>query len=92
MPAGVSWNTYLKGVAVMLVSMAAGSQTVHLMYKPLEDLDELVKKEKEKILRQQSGSNKADWTKLQKNTVHDMNYVRQTEKSEFIKGAHEGKR
>lgn len=36
MPAGVSWNTYLKGVAVMLVSMAAGSQTVHLMYKPLE--------------------------------------------------------
>ncbi|XP_076070666.1 ubiquinol-cytochrome c reductase complex assembly factor 6-like [Mytilus galloprovincialis] len=77
MPAGVSWNTYLKGVAVMLVSMAAGSQTVHLMYKPLEDLDELVKKEKEKILRQQSG---------------DMNYVRQTEKSEFIKGAHEGKR
>ncbi|XP_071134572.1 ubiquinol-cytochrome c reductase complex assembly factor 6-like [Mytilus edulis] len=77
MPAGVSWNTYLKGVAVMLVAMAAGSQTVHLMYKPLEDLDELVKKEKEKILRQQSG---------------DMNYVRQTEKVEFIKRAHEGKR
>ncbi|XP_052068517.1 protein brawnin-like [Mytilus californianus] len=77
MPAGVSWSTYLKGVAVMLVSMAAGSQTVHLMYKPLEDLDELVKKEKEKILREQSG---------------DMNYVMQTEKAEFIKRAHEAKR
>ncbi|KAF6214782.1 hypothetical protein GE061_009525 [Apolygus lucorum] len=48
MPAGVTWPQYLRVVAVAMLSMMAGAQTVHLVYKPLDDLDELVKQEIEK--------------------------------------------
>jgi len=49
MPAGVSWNTYLKFFVASLLSMMAGSQVVHTIYHPLEDLDSLVKLEIEKL-------------------------------------------
>lgn len=48
MPAGVSWATYLKHLSVAMIFMMAGAQTVHLLYRPLEDLDEIIEKEKER--------------------------------------------
>jgi len=44
MPAGVSWPTYLKFASLALLSMFAGSHVVHLYYRPLEDLQEYVRK------------------------------------------------
>jgi len=39
MPAGVGWSRYLKFSASALLSMMAGSQVVHLYYRPLDDLE-----------------------------------------------------
>ena len=44
MPAGVSWPTYLKFSIAAALSMIAGAQTVHHIYKPLEDLDQFIVK------------------------------------------------
>lgn len=44
MPAGVSWGQYLKFTACALLSMAAGSQMVHLYYRPLDDMDLYIEK------------------------------------------------
>ena len=44
MPAGVSWPTYLKFSIAAALSMIAGAQTVHHVYKPLEDLDQFIDK------------------------------------------------
>jgi hypothetical protein len=48
MPAGVPWPKYLKFFAAAMVTMMAGAQTVHIYYKPLEDLNTLVEKEIER--------------------------------------------
>ncbi|XP_075155283.1 ubiquinol-cytochrome c reductase complex assembly factor 6 sloth 2 [Haematobia irritans] len=45
MPAGVSWGQYLKFMSCAVLSMMAGSQLVHMYYKPLEDLDRYIDKE-----------------------------------------------
>lgn len=45
MPAGVSWPTYLKFTTAALLSMFAGSQVVHVYYKPLNDLDKYIEEE-----------------------------------------------
>lgn len=44
MPAGVSWPTYLKFSIAAALSMIAGAQTVHHIYKPLEDLETFIEK------------------------------------------------
>ena len=49
MPAGVSWGRYLRFTAAAFASMMAGSQFVHMYYRPLEDLDDLVTAEKIKL-------------------------------------------
>jgi len=36
MPAGVSWSTYLRFATVAMLTMMAGSQTVHMIYRPLD--------------------------------------------------------
>ena len=46
MPAGVSVGQYTKFLLASLLSMAAGSQLVHMYYKPLQDLEEYVDKER----------------------------------------------
>jgi len=43
MPAGVSWPTYLKFSLAAALSMIAGAQTVHHLYRPLDDLDSFIK-------------------------------------------------
>jgi len=40
MPAGVSWGEYLRFGAAAMASMVAGSQLVHRVYRPLDDLPE----------------------------------------------------
>jgi hypothetical protein len=50
MPAGVSAFTYAKFTTAALLSMALGSQTVHLYYKPLQDIEELTREAQEKVL------------------------------------------
>lgn len=49
MPAGVSWPQYLKFFVAAMVSMLLGSQVVHVYYRPLDDLDELVQQEVERL-------------------------------------------
>lgn len=57
MPAGVSWGTYLKFFSAAMVSMMAGSQLVHIYYRPLDDLEELIEVEvqKKKKLLEKNG-------------------------------------
>ena len=45
MPAGVSWGQYLKFMSCAMLAMMAGSQAVHMYYKPLQDLDVYIEKE-----------------------------------------------
>jgi len=54
MPAGVSWPTYLKFTLAAGLSMVAGAQTVHQFYRPLEDLEEWVRKfeEQQKLIQE----------------------------------------
>ena len=53
MPAGVSWPTYLKFATAAGLSMVAGAQTVHLLYKPLDDLEIVIKQIAEDVEKQQ---------------------------------------
>lgn len=45
MPAGVSWGQYIKFLTCAMISMMAGSQLVHMYYKPLEDLNTYIENE-----------------------------------------------
>lgn len=45
MPAGVSWGQYMKFMASALLAMMAGSQAVHMYYKPLDDLPAYIENE-----------------------------------------------
>ena len=38
MPAGTTWTNYLTFGASALTAMFAGSQVVHMYYKPMDDL------------------------------------------------------
>lgn len=59
MPAGVSVGQYIKLMTAAMVSMLAGAQTVHAIFKPLKDFDTIVEQEKE-LLRQQVGQSKEE--------------------------------
>lgn len=48
MPVKVSWGKYIMFATCAMLSMFAGSEVVHRYYQPLTDLDEYVKKEKQK--------------------------------------------
>ncbi|XP_018785018.1 PREDICTED: uncharacterized protein LOC108966503 [Bactrocera latifrons] len=45
MPAGVSWGQYMKFLSAAMLSMMAGSQLVHMYYKPLDDLNTYIERE-----------------------------------------------
>ena len=47
MPAGVGMGEYMRFMAAAMFSMFLGGQTVHLLYRPLDDMDDYVKKAKE---------------------------------------------
>ncbi|KAH9508211.1 hypothetical protein Btru_055033 [Bulinus truncatus] len=48
MPAGTSWSRYLTAGLTSLLFMFAGAQSVHMIYKPLEDLDSRIQHEVQK--------------------------------------------
>ncbi|XP_048525570.1 protein brawnin [Dendroctonus ponderosae] len=48
MPAGVSWGKYLKFTTCAILSMLAGSQVVHIYYRPLDDLDKYIEDAKKR--------------------------------------------
>lgn len=50
MPAGVSLYTYSKFASAAILSMFLGSQTVHNYYKPLQDIEEVIRETQEKAL------------------------------------------
>lgn len=47
MPAGVGLGQYIRFSIAAFLAMAAGSQIVHMYYKPLNDIDVYVEKELE---------------------------------------------
>ncbi|XP_034476216.1 uncharacterized protein C12orf73 homolog [Drosophila innubila] len=47
MPAGVSWGQYMKFLGSAMLAMMAGSQAVHLYFKPLDDLPAYIERERE---------------------------------------------
>lgn len=53
MPAGTSWPRYLMAGLTSLLFMFAGAQTVHMFYRPLQDLEmrvqEVQKVKKERL-------------------------------------------
>lgn len=53
MPFGVSWMRYISLITIGMGSMLAGSQVVHNMYRPLDDLMNLVDKELQELNRKQ---------------------------------------
>ena len=64
MPAGVSWPTYLKFATAAGLSMVAGAQTVHAFYKPLDDLEIVIKQIAEDVEKQQVISEKKPEVKV----------------------------
>ena len=48
MPAGMSWPRYLTFAVVSLLTSFAGAQVVHQIYRPLDDLEDLVQQELER--------------------------------------------
>ncbi|XP_065221349.1 uncharacterized protein sloth2 [Planococcus citri] len=57
MPFGVTWPQYLKFWAVSITGCVCGSQFVHSIYKPLDNIDKLIEEEAERI-RQSHALNK----------------------------------
>lgn len=52
MPAGITWGAYLRFLIAAGLSMFAGSQVVHMLYRPLDDLDEYIEVEKKTLIAQ----------------------------------------
>lgn len=51
MPAGVSWPRYVAFLSAAMLSMLAGAQTVHIYYKPLQDMDKYIEEERKAHLK-----------------------------------------
>ena len=60
MPAGVPLERYAKFTAAALLTMLAGAQMVHLTYRPLDDLPEIIEQTKAKKLTESSASLKTE--------------------------------
>lgn len=48
MPGGFSWPRYITFCVVSMLTTLAGAQCVHVYYRPLDDLEELVQQELER--------------------------------------------
>lgn len=54
----MTWPTYIKFFCAATFSMFIGAQIVHAVYRPLDDLDELVKKEIEQMEKERRLQNR----------------------------------
>ncbi|XP_071866385.1 ubiquinol-cytochrome c reductase complex assembly factor 6 sloth 2 [Bombus fervidus] len=50
MPYGISWTRFISLVSLAVLMTASGSQAVHLIYRPLDDLDDLIEEAFQKRL------------------------------------------
>ncbi|XP_068158108.1 ubiquinol-cytochrome c reductase complex assembly factor 6 [Drosophila tropicalis] len=57
MPAGVSWGQYMKFMGCALLAMMAGSQSVHLYFKPLDDLPAYIEREQKQSVSSKDEAN-----------------------------------
>lgn len=57
MPYGISWTRYICLVTSAFFATATGSQVVHLIYRPLDDLDDLIEEAFQKKLLEQKNHN-----------------------------------
>lgn len=57
MPAGVNWPTYLKFFTAAMLTMMAGSQSVHIIYQPLQGMDDLVQQEITRLKKEMDSRN-----------------------------------
>jgi len=71
MPAGVPWGEYMRFFVTAFASMAAGAQIVHIYYKPLQDMDDMVLVTKQRLRTQAKiASDGIEQAKaIQKNTL-----------------------
>ena len=44
MPAGLAWGPYVSFTTCALLSMFAGSQMVHVYFRPLDDMEDYINK------------------------------------------------
>ena len=52
MPAGVTWRKYITFSIAAMFSMLLGAQSVHLVYRPLEDLPQLIDEAKKENINE----------------------------------------
>ncbi|XP_068977444.1 ubiquinol-cytochrome c reductase complex assembly factor 6 [Bombus flavifrons] len=50
MPYGISWPRFISFISLAFLTTASGSQAVHLIYRPLDDLDDLIEEAFQKRL------------------------------------------
>lgn len=50
MPYGISWPRFISFISLVFLATASGSQAVHLIYRPLDDLDDLIEEAFQKSL------------------------------------------
>ncbi|XP_043600066.1 uncharacterized protein LOC122575339 [Bombus pyrosoma] len=50
MPYGMSWSRFISFISLAFLTTASGSQAVHLIYRPLDDLDDLIEEAFQKRL------------------------------------------
>jgi len=53
MPYGVSWGEYFRFFTAACLAMAAGSQTVHLLYRPLDGMEKMIEDNEKKLVEHQ---------------------------------------
>ncbi|XP_017889343.1 uncharacterized protein LOC108630516 [Ceratina calcarata] len=56
MPYGMTWPKFLSFITLAALAMASGSQCVHVIYKPLDDLDDLIEEAVKKRLSERQDS------------------------------------
>lgn len=54
MPYGVSWTRFISFASVATMFAMAGAQTIHVIYKPLDDLEELIEEGVKKKLAEKN--------------------------------------
>lgn len=57
MPFGLSWSRYISLITLSFLSMAGGAQFVHVIYMPLDDLDDLIEEAVQKRLQEREEHN-----------------------------------
>ncbi|XP_077546143.1 ubiquinol-cytochrome c reductase complex assembly factor 6 sloth 2 [Haemaphysalis longicornis] len=69
MPYGYSWPAYLRFAGAAMLSMFAGAQCVHQLYRPLDDLGVYIEEEKKALESSKLGQGQPSDTQQSKHEV-----------------------